>query len=128
MTKSRSATARSLDKRRQSPAAPGHSDRPIGSDLAKVDAHIITREEYEEIPEIDEDVEMLDLYHGDKLIRRGRPRSPAPKQLLTLRLAPDLIEHFRAKGPGWQTRIEDILRAVMSVERDAAEREAAKRR
>jgi uncharacterized protein (DUF4415 family) len=118
-----------LDRRRRSPAAPGHSDRPIGSDLAKVDAHIITREEYEEIPELDDSwlgpVEVMD---GGKLIRRGRPRSPAPKQLLTLRLAPDLIEHFRAKGPGWQTRIEDILRAVMSVERDAAEREAAKRR
>src|SRR3712207_8850254 len=127
MPKSRSATARSSAETKRAPAAPD-PDRPLGSDLAKVDAHVIGREEYAEIPEIDRDPESMDLYHGTKLVRRGRPPSPAPKQLLTLRLSPDLIEHFRAKGPGWQTRIEDVLRAVMSVERDAAEGDARKRR
>jgi uncharacterized protein (DUF4415 family) len=124
MTESRSATARTSGKTRRPIAAP--EDQPIGSDLAKVDAHVITREEYEEIPEIDLDPETMDLYHGDKLVRRGRPRSPAPKQLVTLRLAPDLIAYYKATGRGWQTRMEDVLRAVMSVERDAAERNAKK--
>jgi uncharacterized protein (DUF4415 family) len=123
MPRSRSATARSSAEARRLPGAPLDPDRPVGSDLAKVDAHVVKREEYEEIPEIELDAESMDLYRGTKLVRRGRPRTPAPKQLLTLRLAPDLIEHFRAKGPGWQTRIEDVLRAVMSVERDAAERD-----
>src|SRR4051794_23201105 len=42
--------------------------------------------------------------------RRGRPRVPAPKQQITLRLDPDVIEKFRATGPGWQGRINDALR------------------
>ena len=112
MTGNKSASAPSSAK----------ADEPIGSDLAKVDAHIITGEEYEEIPEIEIDPDAMDLYHGNKLVRRGRPRSPAPKQHMTLRLAPDVIEDFRVKGPGWQIRMEGVLRAAMSVERDAAER------
>jgi uncharacterized protein (DUF4415 family) len=54
--------------------------------------------------------ERADLYHGDKLIRRGRPPSANRKQALKLRIDPDVIEHFRATGPGWQTRINDALR------------------
>jgi uncharacterized protein (DUF4415 family) len=127
MSKSRSAIARNSAKMKEL-AAPSDPEGSIGSDLAKVDAHIITREEYEEIPEVDLDPESMDLYHGERLVRRGRPRSAAPKELLTLRLPPDLIAYFRAKGPGWQTRIEDILRAVRSVEQDTAEREGSERR
>jgi uncharacterized protein (DUF4415 family) len=79
--------------------------------LAKVDAHVIQPEEYDEIPELtDEWFERADLYDGDKLIRRGRPPKEAVKKPVTLRLDPDLVEHFRASGPGWQTRINDILR------------------
>ena len=53
--------------------------RTIGSDLAKVDAHIIQPEEYEEIPELTEEwFERASLYHGGKLIRRGQPeKSPS---------------------------------------------------
>ena len=45
---------------------------PIGSDLKRVDAHMIQPEEYEEAPEIT--AEMLDraeLRIGDKVIRPG---------------------------------------------------------
>ncbi|MGH7025526.1 MAG: BrnA antitoxin family protein [Caulobacteraceae bacterium] len=41
---------------------------------------------------------------------RGRPRSPAPKRLVSLRLDPDVVARFRASGPGWQTRINEVLR------------------
>jgi hypothetical protein len=48
----------------------------IGSDLAKVDAHEIQPEEYEEIPELTEEwFDKADLYQGDKLVRPGRPQS-----------------------------------------------------
>ncbi|WP_041795051.1 BrnA antitoxin family protein [Pararhodospirillum photometricum] len=40
----------------------------------------------------------------------GRPRSPTPKKTVNLRLDPDVLDHFRAQGPGWQTRINLILR------------------
>lgn len=51
-----------------------------------------------------------DWYVGDKLIRRGRPRLEKPKVSTTLRLDADVIEKFKAKGPKWQTRINDALR------------------
>jgi uncharacterized protein (DUF4415 family) len=51
-----------------------------------------------------------DLYHGNKLIRRGRPPSANPKQALKLRIDADVVARFRASGPGWQTRINAALR------------------
>jgi uncharacterized protein (DUF4415 family) len=44
---------------------------------------------------------------------RGRPKGttkPDAKQQITLRLDRDVIEKFRAKGPGWQSRINEALR------------------
>lgn len=45
--------------------------------------------------------------------KRGRPPVESPKQQVTLRLDPDILEHFRAGGPGWQTAINDTLRKAM---------------
>lgn len=47
-----------------------------------------------------------------KLIRRkrGRPPIETPKKQVTLRLDQDVIEHYRAGGPGWQSRINEALR------------------
>jgi uncharacterized protein (DUF4415 family) len=59
--------------------------------------------------------ERADLYHGDKLIRRGRPPSANPKHALKLRIDPDVVEHFRATGPGWQTRINATLRRAAKL-------------
>ena len=61
--------------------------RVLGSDLKKVDRHVIQPHEYEEVPELtDEMFERGNLYQGGKLIRRGRPKSDDPKQQITLRL------------------------------------------
>src|SRR3954447_6797952 len=62
-----------------------------------------------------EQFERADLYHGDKLVRAGRPRSENPKMALKLRIDPDVVEHFRATGPGWQTRINDTLRRAAKL-------------
>ncbi len=44
-------------------------------------------------------------------IRKGRGPNKAPtKRLVSLRLSPDVLDHFKAKGPGWQSRIDDTLR------------------
>lgn len=50
------------------------------------------------------------LREGDKIVRRGRPRSPSPKQLVSLRLDPEIVAYFKIEGPGWQTRINETLR------------------
>ena len=62
-----------------------------------------------------------EVRHGDKVLkpasgtltRRGRPRSETPKQLISLRLDQDIVESFRATGPGWQRRINDALRKAI---------------
>ncbi len=59
--------------------------------------------------------ERADYYEGGKFIRHGRPNSAAPKEAVSLRLDPDVLEHFRAAGPGWQSRINAALRKVAKL-------------
>ena len=40
---------------------------------------------------------------------RGRPLGSGTKEQVTLRLDTQILEHFRATGNGWQTRINDAL-------------------
>ncbi|MBV9572337.1 MAG: BrnA antitoxin family protein [Alphaproteobacteria bacterium] len=40
---------------------------------------------------------------------RGRPKIANPKTQVSLRLDTEIIETFKATGPGWQTRINDVL-------------------
>ena len=97
------------------PATPPFSADAYGeTDFAKVDAHVIQPEEYEELPELtDEMMARADVYVGGVLVRRGRPRLAAPKRQVTLRLDADVIERFRASGPGWQSRMNLILRNAL---------------
>jgi uncharacterized protein (DUF4415 family) len=73
----------------------------------------------DEIVEWDDDVfSRAEIAIGGKVIReatgtltrRGRPPvGDAPKQQVTLRLPRAVIEHFKAGGAGWQTRISEAL-------------------
>ena len=78
----------------------------------------------DEAPEWSDDVlERAALYDGETLVRagqgtltrRGRPRLDNPKRQVTLRLDGDVIDRFRATGPGWQSRINDALRTAVKV-------------
>lgn len=40
----------------------------------------------------------------------GRPKAVNPKVAVSLRLDRDVVERFRATGPGWQTRMNDALK------------------
>jgi uncharacterized protein (DUF4415 family) len=60
-----------------------------------------------------------DLYRGKKLIRRGRPKLERPRQLLSLRLPPDVIDSWKASGPGWQTRMAAVLEKSVRTTRRA---------
>jgi uncharacterized protein (DUF4415 family) len=75
----------------------------------------------DDAPELTEEYfERADWYHGDKLIRRGRPKSASPKQQVTLRLDADVLEGMRATGPGWQTRANEALRKWVQRQRKAS--------
>jgi uncharacterized protein (DUF4415 family) len=49
-------------------------------------------------------------------VRRGRPKAEKTKISTTIRLSPEVIEHFRAGGPGWQSRIDEALRKIISTD------------
>lgn len=80
------------------------SPRTLGSDLARSDAHVIKPHEYEDLPELTDD-----MLKRAVVKRGGRPRSENPRQLISLRLPPEVIERWRATGPGWQTRMAERL-------------------
>jgi uncharacterized protein (DUF4415 family) len=46
--------------------------------------------------------------------KRGRPKLDAPKKQVTLRLDADILDHFKARGAGWQTAINETLRKGMA--------------
>lgn len=45
---------------------------------------------------------------------RGRPKgsTTSDKSLVSLRLDNDVLDRFRASGPGWQSRINEVLRSA----------------
>jgi uncharacterized protein (DUF4415 family) len=45
----------------------------------------------------------------------GRPKKEDAKVSVHLRLSPDVLAHFRARGPGWQTRIDETLRKAVKL-------------
>jgi len=77
------------------------------SDFKRKDAHIIGDKEYDELPELDD--EMLSRAIMKKA---GRPFSSNPKKLISLRLAPDVLEKWKATGAGWQARMAEKLGEV----------------
>jgi len=70
-------------------------------------------------PEFDDD-DIPDLstpewrakFDAAPVVQRGRPPLPNPKVSTTIRLDADVLEKFRATGPGWQSRINAILKAA----------------
>lgn len=83
------------------------SRRSLKSDLRKVDAHSIRSKEYEELPELNPD------QVAEGVVRKaGRPVSANPRKLITIRLPADVLERWRASGPGWQRRMADRLSKV----------------
>lgn len=68
----------------------------------------------DDVPELTQAFfQKADLLEGDKLIRRGRPKAASTKEPVKIRLDADVLAALRASGEGWQTRINDTLRASL---------------
>ena len=80
------------------------SPRSLQSDLARVDAHVIQPEEYDELPEMNDA-----MLARAQVNRGGRPVATNPRKLLSIRLPADVIDRWKATGPGWQTRMAERL-------------------
>jgi len=61
-----------------------------------------------------------DLIRGGKVVRKGKrgPQKAPTKTLVSLRLSPEVIDHFKATGRGCQTRIDSTL--MESIKRGAS--------
>src|SRR5665213_2041570 len=87
--------------------------RALGSDLKKVDRHVVRPHEYDEIPELTEDwFASADHRRDGKLVRRGRPKSADPKQLISLRLDADVLQWFKRTALGI-SRVSATYSSVM---------------
>lgn len=69
----------------------------------------------DDAPELDDEwFDKATFKIGDKIIRRGRPPG-STKRLVSLRLDQAVIDHFRAGGPGWQSRLNEALRKAAGL-------------
>lgn len=76
----------------------------LGSDLNRVDQHVIQPTEYDELPELTDEMVTRGVVN-----KGGRPRAANPKRLISIRLTEEVIQRWRATGPGWQTRMAEKL-------------------
>ena len=47
--------------------------------------------------------------------RTRGPQKASTKVPVSIRLSPEVIAHFKADGPGWQSRIDDALKKAAGV-------------
>ena len=48
---------------------------------------------------------------------RGRPRLARPKFALTMRVDAEVMDALKSSGPGWQTRVNSLLRDALALKR-----------
>lgn len=51
----------------------------------------------------------------EALTRRRGPQKAPTKVAVSVRLSPDVLAYFKATGPGWQTRIDHILKQAIAT-------------
>ena len=71
---------------------------------AKIDTLKDSEIDFSDIPEL-----------GKAFFKRATLRLPEPKTAVTIRLDRQVLNWFKTKGPGYQTRINALLRAYMEA-------------
>jgi uncharacterized protein (DUF4415 family) len=74
-----------------------------------------TKADFARATKFPEGVRLKDLKPGELsriLAKRGPQKAPT-KIPVSIRLSPEVISHFKEKGPGWQSRIDDALRKIV---------------
>lgn len=92
---------------------PDGTYRPAASqtDWAQLDA--MTEEEVERLAAED----MAELGIDPAWMEHATVRFPRPKERVTVRLDPDVLDWLKAQGRGYQTRINAILRAYYEAQK-----------
>jgi uncharacterized protein (DUF4415 family) len=47
-----------------------------------------------------------------QILKKRGPQKAPTKVAVSIRLSPEVISHFKSKGPGWQSRIDEALRKI----------------
>jgi uncharacterized protein (DUF4415 family) len=58
--------------------------------------------------------EVLAAFPKTQVNRGGRPKLDRPKLPISARLDASVVEHLRASGEGWQTRMNDALASLIA--------------
>ncbi|MDA8253122.1 MAG: BrnA antitoxin family protein [Rhodospirillales bacterium] len=72
----------------------------------------------DDAPELTADMlDRAEVFDGNTFVRRGRgrPKSNAVKEQISVRLDPDVLAKLRERGPGWQSQINVILRQAFGL-------------
>jgi uncharacterized protein (DUF4415 family) len=67
-----------------------------------------------------------EVFDGDTFVRRGRgrPKSHAAKEQISVRLDADVLAKLREAGPGWQSQINALLRRALGIKEKTPKRAA----
>lgn len=66
----------------------------------------------------DEEIDTSDIPPLDNdCFAKGELRLPKQKPMISIRVDADVLEWFKAQGPGYQTRINAVLRLYMDAQR-----------
>lgn len=76
-----------------------NSKKKSGTDWDRLEAMPDEDIDYSDIPPVDEN-----------FFKTGKLRMPKTKPLISIRIDDDVLEWFKAQGPGYQTRINAVLR------------------
>lgn len=111
-----------IDRRRA--VARARARRLIETSDPEEDARIeaAARADPDALPMTDEELSRLRPAHEvhpelvAAYVRRkaGRPKAASIKQLISLRLDPEVIAYYRSLGAGWQTQINELLKKEVS--------------
>jgi uncharacterized protein (DUF4415 family) len=88
------------------------TSRKSRTDWKRVDTLEDRKIDFSDTPELTQEM------FARAVVRRGLKPLPEKKQL-TIRIDSDVLEWYRRQGPGYQTRINALLRAYMQERRNA---------
>jgi uncharacterized protein (DUF4415 family) len=76
-----------------------------------------TEEDFAKATKFPAGVRLGDLKPGElaRILPTRGPQKAPTKVAVSIRLSPDVLSHFKAKGPGWQSRIDEALRKVAKL-------------
>jgi uncharacterized protein (DUF4415 family) len=77
----------------------------------------------------DEDINLSENAEiGDSFFKNATLRLPEPKRSVSLRIDDDVLEWYKHQGPGYQTRINAVLRMYMQAKSGIGKKVPRKRK